>query len=132
MDNMKFQSFFFSKLSGAHYPISLTFNFEIPKIGERSPYGGPYLKLWDNEKINGFLNNFDLNEIGRLSDKLNSPETINNFNQETADYIMSDIASLFIRTTEEYFGFKRTKRNIQLLVINESTNFYTAWFGHKC
>lgn len=49
-------------LSDAHNPINLTFNFEIPKGIERNTNDGTIVKLWDNTKINGDLNNTDLNQ----------------------------------------------------------------------
>ena len=118
---------FSSLFSDAHSPVSLIFrsNFEKPQPTEIK-YNLRSGKLWNSEKADVFVENFDIVHVLQVESKLNNILDQKDVKNADIDDIVGDIASLFQSCTKESFGLRKN------ITSNSKSSNSKPWFNSAC
>lgn len=126
-----------SKLySDIHSPILVTFKTDnVNRIHENfNPKGNGIdtqnIKPWDNEKVNEFINNIDINKISLLEQKLIVQSNENDITAETIDSLLNDLKDILLNSASETLGIRVIKNTKNDNHIDNKTN--KPWFDNEC
>lgn len=114
-------------MSDVHNPVELSLNFKLCKISNNEHNREHVVKLWDRTKSDDFITKLDMAKIQSIQDAIEDVTAERNFSQQNVDDIVKDIASLFLKTSSETFGYTNVKNNH----TNNTINTY-SWFGPRC
>lgn len=78
-----------------HNAICVSFNTHGVSKHNPQPSKPPMVKLWDNTKIDSFLNTIDNNEVDQIYTRLCEFETTESFDQNILNEIVTNIANFF-------------------------------------
>lgn len=115
--------------SDAHCPVSILAEVRFSKrqddmVSKNNPTVEK-IKLWDSDKSNIFVHNFDLNTLSEIGDRLSALSNNEDVKQDDIEYIVTDIGKLFSDCAELSFG-KQKFSNIQ------NSNTKKPWFNAEC
>ena len=115
---------FESILSDAHCAVSLSISTQHLRIGPRPTYEfNSKPKLWDEKKIQSFVENIDENEMQKIQDQLTNITQLN-ANQDNINEVISQIENLFLQNAKVTFGTKQQRK--------PDENTHKEWFDSEC
>ena len=101
---------FESILSDAHCAVSLSISTQHVRMGPRPTYDfNSKPKLWDEKKIQSFVENIDENEMQKIQDQLTNITQLN-ANQENINEVISQIENLIFAKCEGNVWDKTTRK----------------------
>ena len=83
-------------------------------------------KLWCPEKTDVFVNNFDVNKIVELSNRLSELRGRNDIVQDDMNYLVNSLNNVYIENCKQTFGTTAKKSK------SYDTNKNAKWFNKIC
>ena len=96
--------------SDVHCPVSVSIGItdtKQPCEVKKKTTVEEKINLWDNEKSNIFVQNFDSKALSEIGDRLSALANKETIKQEDIEFIVNDIGKLFSDTAEISFGKKK-------------------------
>lgn len=114
-------------LSDSHNAVSLTFKIESIKscsVTKESISEKP--KMWDPEKADAFINNFNTDKVKHMCNILGDLSENPNFCQSDLNTIVDSLNHMYVENSQISFGTFVTTR------IQNSQSKTPRWFNKKC
>ena len=101
--------------SDVHCPVSLHVNlfYDYNSLTTVLPEQEK-IRLWDYEKRDTFLNNFDIREVDILSNKLYELQVKQQICQTDMDQFVREVSDFHVKTAKLSFGTANIKQNTQV------------------
>ena len=118
---------FSSLLSDAHCPVSLTLSLDsmLKHSYKESHENKEIPVLWQSEKCESFIENFDILKVSEIECKLDNLIETNCITIENVNEIVNNINNLYESCACETFGLKNKPQK------DKYSNF-KPWFNRKC
>ena len=114
--------------SDVHCPVSVSIGITDTKLScevKKKTTVEEKINLWDSEKSNIFVQNFDSKALSEIGDRLSALANKDTIKQEDIEFIVDVIGKLFSDTAEISFGKKR-------ILNDRKTKNKTQWFNAEC